>query len=166
MSLMMLGWMPSVGSVQDEQPGLRRQRAGNGELLLLPAREIAAAAVDHLLEHREQFVQLRRNRRAAALVGQAHAQVFLDREAREDLAALRHEADAGPGAVVGRGLLDRLAFELDAAALDGHQAHQRLQQRGLAHAIAAQQHGDLAEPGLKAHVPAGCGSRRSTGGCS
>ncbi|MCY1239417.1 hypothetical protein D9M72_522100 [compost metagenome] len=121
-------------------------------MLLLPARKVAASSVDHLLEHGEQLEQLRRNGRAAALVGQAHAQVLLDREPREDLAALRDEADAGPGPVVRRGLVDRLAFEFDAAALDGHEAHERLQQRGLAYAVAAEQDRDLAERGFEAHV--------------
>jgi hypothetical protein len=51
----------------------------------------------------------------AGLVRQAHAQVLLDGQPREDLAALRHEADAGAGALVRRAVLDRLAVELDAA---------------------------------------------------
>jgi hypothetical protein len=133
MSLMIDGWMPSVGS----------SRISSSP---------SPAPVQHLLQDREQVVELGRDRRAATPVGQAHAQVLLHREAGEDLAALRHEAHAGARALVGRPAVDRLAVELDAAALDGHQAHDRLQQRGLAHAVAPEQHADLAERGREADV--------------
>ena len=63
--------MPSVGSSSTSRLGLRDQRAGDGELLLLAAREIATAAAEHGLEDREQLEQLlgdncarRRGRRA------------------------------------------------------------------------------------------------------
>jgi hypothetical protein len=86
------------------------------------------------------------------LVASPHAQVLLHRQPREDLAALRHEADAGAGALVRRGALDRASVELDAAGLDRHQAHQRLEQSRLAHAVAPQDDGDLAGLRLQAHV--------------
>jgi hypothetical protein len=70
-----------------------------------PAREVAAAPVQHLLEHREQLRTAPAEPACGRLVGQAHAQVLLDREPREDLAPLRHEADAGAGALVGRGVV-------------------------------------------------------------
>ena len=108
--------------------------------------------MQHLLEHRKQLVQLGRNRRVGAFVSQAHAQVFFHGEARKNLAALRHKAHAGAGAFVRRGVVNRLAVKLDAAGLDGHQAHERLEQRGLAHAVAAQQNGDLAHLRLQADV--------------
>ena len=54
MSLMIEGWMPSVGSSRMRSLRLRHQRAGDGELLLLPAREIAAAAPQHVAQHREE----------------------------------------------------------------------------------------------------------------
>ena len=85
-------------------------------------------------------------------VGQAHGQVVLHRQAREDFAPLRHEADAGARAFVGRAALDALAVELDVAALDRHQAHQAFEQRRLAHAVAAQQHGDLAGARLETDI--------------
>ena len=37
MSLMIAGWMPLVRLVEDEQARSQHQRAGDGELLLLPA---------------------------------------------------------------------------------------------------------------------------------
>jgi hypothetical protein len=41
---MMLGWMPSVGSSSSSSLG-QDQRARDGQLLLLPARQVAAAPV-------------------------------------------------------------------------------------------------------------------------
>ena len=40
--------------IEDEQFGLCDQRTGDGELLLLTTRKIAAAARQHVLQHREQ----------------------------------------------------------------------------------------------------------------
>ena len=121
-------------------------------MLLLPARQVTATAVQHLLEHRKQLKQLRWNRRTGALVRQAHAQVLFHRQARKDLATLRHKAYAQARTLVGREFVDRLAIKFDAAGLDGHQAHHGLEQRRLAHAIAAQDHCDLADLGLQAYI--------------
>ncbi len=98
MSLMIDGWMPSVGSSSDQQLRPRHQGAADGELLLLAARKVAAAPAQHLLQHRETA---RRHRPVccacrASAGAEAGLQILLDREQREDLAALRHEADAAP----------------------------------------------------------------------
>src|SRR5438132_931756 len=74
----------------------------------------------------------------------AHPQVLLDGEAREDLAPLRHVADAGARSLVRLRVRQYLLLEGDAAAFRGHQAHQRFQQRGLADAVAAEECGHLA----------------------
>ena len=108
--------------------------------------------MQHLLEHREQFKQLRRDRCAAGLSGQAHAQVVFDGEAGKDFAALRHIANARSGALVGFGVGQVLACQAHTAALDGHQAHQAFEQRGFAHAVAAQQHCDLTLFSTEAHI--------------
>ncbi len=47
MSLMIEGWMP-LSARQDKEAGPRHQRAGDGELLLLAAGEVAAAPAEHL----------------------------------------------------------------------------------------------------------------------
>ena len=46
--------------VEDEQARLRDQRAGDGELLLLAAGEIAAAPPQHALQHRKERRRSRR----------------------------------------------------------------------------------------------------------
>ena len=81
--------------VEDQQLRLRRQRAADRELLLLAARQVAAAPVRASASAPGTARTDRAGiARAARLRGEAHAQVLLDRQAREDLAALRHVADA------------------------------------------------------------------------
>ena len=68
---------------------------GDGQLLLLTAREVAPHAAGHPFEHGEEGIDLFGNR--ARTVGprfQADPQVFLDGELRKDFASLRHQGDA------------------------------------------------------------------------
>src|SRR3989344_898813 len=74
------------------------------------------------------------------------------REAAKNLAALGHVAHAQAHALIRLLAVDRVAVELDVAVLDRHQAHEALEQRGLAHAIATEHDGDLADPGLEAQA--------------
>ena len=60
MSLMMLRLDAFGRLVEDQQLRPGGERARDRELLLLAAGEVAAAAVDHLLQHREQLEQLGR----------------------------------------------------------------------------------------------------------
>src|SRR5437016_5505679 len=83
------------GLVEDEELRLHRERAPDGELLLLAARKVAAAPAQHLAEDRKELEHARRYLGAARAGREAHAQVLLDGEAREDLAALGHVAYAG-----------------------------------------------------------------------
>src|SRR6202045_2378863 len=83
--------------VEQEEPRPHHQCAANGELLLLAAREVAAAPAQHRFEHREQRKHVVRH--AALLARQRRksgAQIFLDREQGKDFAALRHIGDAAP----------------------------------------------------------------------
>src|SRR5688572_8148458 len=132
--------------VEDQQARLHRQRAADGELLLLPARQVAAATPEHALQHREHLEDARRD------TGRAHQQVLFHREAREDLAPLRHVAQAGARTLVGFRLHQVELVEPDAAAARRHEAHQGLEQRGLAHTVATEQRGHLARRKLEAHV--------------
>ena len=59
------------GLVEDQQLRLKDERPAYGELLLLSAGEVAAAAVQHLLEHGKQIEDALRNFAVAVL---AHAQ--------------------------------------------------------------------------------------------
>ena len=99
MSLMIDGWMPSVGSSSSRSCGLRHHGAADGELLLLAAGEVAAAPAHHLGEHREELEDLVGDPALAARQQrEAGLEVLAHRQQREDLAALRHRRDAEPRA--------------------------------------------------------------------
>src|SRR4029077_20082128 len=92
------GWLGQGGGVSFEHG-----RAADGELLLLPSREIAAAAIQHLLQDGEQIEDLGRDGSGAVLpYTQADSQVFFDRELRENLASLGNVSDPQPRAAVRR----------------------------------------------------------------
>ena len=100
MSLMIDGWMPSVGSSRISSFGPMASARRDRQLLLLPARQVAAAPAHIWLQHREHLENL------APVLGGGRGsaanpdpQVFLHRQAREDLASLRHIADAGADAL-------------------------------------------------------------------
>ena len=118
MSLMMEGWMPSVGSSSTSRRGWVDQRAGDGELLLLAAGEVAAAAAEHGFQDREQLEQLVGDVALAARGsrGKAGLEVLAHGQQREDLAALRHVGDAAPRPLVGLELVMSCAVEQDLAA--------------------------------------------------
>jgi hypothetical protein len=83
---------------------------------------------------------------------EAHAQVLLDGEPAEDLAALRHVADAAAHALVRRVVRDVAALQADRSRLHRHDAHQGLQQRRLADAVAPEDDRDLADLRVEADV--------------
>ncbi len=116
MSLMMLGWMPSVGSSRISSFGPAAQRARDRELLLLAAREVAAAPVQHLLEHREQLEQFGGDAACRPRLYARPMRRFSCTVRRpKDLAALRHVAHALAHArSYGVSFVDGLAVELDA----------------------------------------------------
>src|SRR5690606_25683893 len=108
--------------VEDEQPGAGRERASDRELLLLAAREVAAPPAQHGVQDREELEQLVRDAAGAAAGREAHAQVLLDGEPGEDLASLRHVADAHRHPALGRQAADALAVEPDLAGTGRHDA--------------------------------------------
>ena len=90
--------------VQQQDAGPRDQRAGDGELLLLAAREIAAASVAHVLQHRKQlqiWSGTPRSARAGRRSRSRDSPVTVMQG--KDLAALWHVGDAGPRGSVALG---------------------------------------------------------------
>src|SRR5450755_3452098 len=85
-----VGLNPLGGLVEDQQLRIERQRAPHRQLLLLPAGEIPAPAPQHLLEHREQREHALRDLAVGTLATASDEQVLLDRQEREELAALRN----------------------------------------------------------------------------
>ncbi len=93
--------MPSVGSSSRRSLRPHHQSPADGKLLLLAAREVAAAPVQHILQHWEQaehvvgnFALIARQRRKPGL------EILLDRQQRENFPALRHIGDAAPRSLV------------------------------------------------------------------
>ena len=88
--------------VQHQQARLHHQRPRDGELLLLAARQIAAAPAQHRLQHRKQVEDVVRHPTLAARQdGEPGLQILPHRQQRKDVAALRHPGDAAPRALVG-----------------------------------------------------------------
>src|SRR5882724_4375097 len=88
--------------VEQQQFWPHHQRAADREPPLLAAGQIAAAAAEHRLQHRKQREHVIRNIAVVALErSKAGLEIFLHRQQREDLAALRHETDAAPRPLIG-----------------------------------------------------------------
>src|SRR4051794_38481144 len=104
--------------VQNQELGTERERASDRELLLLAAGQIAAAAVQHALEHGEELEHAFGELLAPAARDHAELEVFTDGELRKDLATLRHVTDAAPRAHLRRRPRELFAGERDFSAHD------------------------------------------------
>ena len=132
--------------VHEHQGTVQQERAPDRQHLLLAAGQLRAAVAAPVGEAREELVDgVGRPALAARALGQ-HPQVLIDRQRREEPAALRDVGDARARDRLGLLLRQVDAVERDGAAGGAHQAHQRRAQGGLAHAVAA----DDAD-GLDAH---------------
>src|ERR1700722_12704994 len=136
--------------VEQQEPRPHHQGAADGELLLLAARQVAAAPAQHGFEHREQREHVvGRAARVARQRRKPGAQIFLDREQRKDFAALRHIGDAAPRPLRRFQRGDVVAFPGDGAAAHRLLAGQRVEEAGLADAVPAEHAGDLARLGFQ-----------------
>src|SRR4030095_12712472 len=113
------------------------------EHLLLTARELGALAVEALLQVRKQLEDLV-ERQAATAHDRRQQQVFAHVEACENAPLLGTERDALTCDLVGRGARDVLTVETDRTGTLADNSHYRLQRRGLAGAVAAEQRDHLA----------------------
>ena len=139
----MIGASPSNGSSSSTIFGVADQRASDREHLLLAARKIGAAAAPALAQARENRPDpLQRPPRFCREPGQH--QVFLDGEAAEDAAVLRHELQSECGDRMRRQPIDRHTVEHDPTGARANRTHQALQRRALARAVAAEQCDDFA----------------------
>src|SRR6476620_11960362 len=131
--------------VEQQQFRPHHQRPADRQLLLLSAGQIAAAAAQHRVQHRKQREHVVGDMAVLALERpKSGLQILLDRQQRKNLAALRHEADAGPRALVRFEAGDVVPLKGDRTARYRVLPDHRAQQRGLADAVAAEHAGDLA----------------------
>ncbi len=145
--------MPSFGSSSRMIFGLGGQCARDRELLLLTARQHAAIAIEIVHQIGKQLGDQRRD--LALAVGAregTHQDVLADREIRNDLAALRNVGDSGARPAKGRLAAEIGGVEPDLAVHAVGEAHQCLEQRGLAGAVAAEDRRHLAVGNVKADI--------------
>ena len=122
--------------VHDEEFGIGHERAPDRQHLLLAAGKLAAAVALALGQSREGVVNAL-DRPGARLTGRNHAQVLVDRQRPPEAPALRHVADAVPGDLRRRQAEQVPTLHAHGAAGRFHQTHDRLAERRLAHAVAA-----------------------------
>src|SRR5579884_921747 len=137
--------------VDQDQLGTQGQAAGQGQHLLLAAAERARKLVPALPQHREQLVG---GVQAHLLIAPgpqegAGADVLLHGHGGEDGLGVGHEAQPAPGPGMDRQAPEFAARESDVALGSRPQAHDRLQGRGLAHAVVADEADPLATPDLE-----------------
>ena len=129
--------------VQQQQARVEHQRAAHGQHLLLAARELRAQvglALGQAREHLVHALGRPRARGCARAAGARHGrQVLVHGERLEDVALLRHPADARRRALVRGQPVQHGAPQRHAARMLARGARQRVDQRGLARAVAAQQ---------------------------
>ena len=145
MSWTMEGWMPSDGSSSRISDGLPTSTRPMASCCCWPPDMVPARWLAALAQDREGGID-------ALVIGGAglaadhlaDPQVFLDRHARENVAALRHIADAEPGAAMRGRPLTSAPLNTIEPSFGRQQADQRPHQRRLADAVAADHRDDLA----------------------
>ena len=139
--------------VQQDDLGLQHHGAGDGQHLLLAARQRATGLRATLGETREigegLVQQLLLLLLGDAVAIEAGAQVLHHSEQLEDAPVLRHVTDAEAGELVRRHACDGLALEQDFALARIDQPHDGLERGALADAVAAQQPDHLAGTDLQ-----------------
>src|SRR6266705_4575133 len=129
------GREPFERLVHEQQGRIAHQRAPDREHLLFAARDLVAPVPAPLGELRKEIVDACQRPAAGA---RGDGEVLLDREGREDVARLRHEAHAQPAAFVDGQPRDRLALVFDASRVKSRVAHDGREERGLADAVPTQ----------------------------
>ena len=134
------------GLVEDEDRGLDDEGAGDGEHLPLAAGQRAGATGGAGGEVGEDGVERGDALGAAGLRqdGGGELEVLVDREGGEDVLGLRDEGEAVADLLVGGGLGDVGAGEVDAAGMDRDEAGDGLDEGRLAGAVRADEDEELA----------------------
>ena len=150
---------------QEQRSGAPSSARPDGQHLLLAAGQRAALLRDALAqprEEREHALEIGRRSPSRSVRAKAPSSRFSQHgHAREDPAALRRLGDAEPHDAIGGQRVDALAVEGDGAAPRPHGAEDRLERRGLAGAVGADQRDDLAPARRSARRPRARGCCRS-----
>src|SRR6267142_5356722 len=135
--------------VEQQEPGAGPQDAPDRQHLLLAPRQRGAAGPEPLFQVREELVD-RVEAETPGTDRRRQQEVLLDGEAREDAALLRTEGEPEPRDLIRRQADQLAALQADRAPPAAHDAHDRLEGRRLAGAVAAQQRHRLAGADLEA----------------
>ena len=137
--------------IEQEQPRQRYQRTRQCQDLLLAAGKRTASTVQEPGQPRKER-QHPLNRPLLGLAGirrPGQAQIFVRAQARKDAAALRNVCDAEPASLMRRPAGHVHPVDCDLAAARRQQPHNGLHERGLAHAIVADNSDRFAFPELQ-----------------
>src|SRR5438034_93140 len=121
--------------VQQQHFWIERQRAADRQHLLLAAGELVAEMVAALFQPRKHLVDFFHGP-SAGLRHRGH--VLFHRQRAKDIALLRHPADAGPRPLVRPHPGDILPPQADSSSETAGDPDNRIDQRGLAGAVASQ----------------------------
>src|SRR4051812_99755 len=146
------GHEPARQLIDQHQLGAGQEAAGERQHLLLAAGEVLAEVVQSLARARE--VLKHGGERGGVAAGRQcrHPQVLGHGQSREDPPVLGHQRDAEPGDGVRVAARDVGAVEGHAAAARVHDAHDRLEQRRLAGAVAPDERHRLPALDAQAHA--------------
>src|SRR5690606_13478011 len=136
-----IGLNPFGGFVQNEQARLSHERPTDSQLLLLATRQIAAIAMCHFLEHREQLINKCRNAFWGFSGGGADQQILFYRQSRKNIPALWHVANSPRNATGSINPYDIFAFVQNRAVTNVNEAKQTAQQGCFSGAVASQKRG-------------------------
>ena len=142
--------------VEQQYAGFDRERAGKRDALTLSARQLVRIAVGQPVElyQLEQLVHLAANLRLAGALGarahpQAEGHVLEDRHVAEQRVVLEHETYLAIAHMAVGGVF---AMKQDLPGIDGFEAGDHSQQRGLSAPGGPEQRQQLAGAHLQAHV--------------
>src|SRR5262245_52883530 len=129
--------------VHDQAVRIGHETAADGQHLLLAARQCPGALVAPFREAREQRIDPLQIPTMTILAALGDQQVFLDRQGGKDTPALWHQSHAAPHRLERSVVGDVRPLEHDLAATRRREADDRVDQRGLADAVASQQSENL-----------------------
>src|SRR5262249_29723444 len=133
-------WLDAFGGlIEQQQLGSHHQGAPDCELLLLPAGEVAAASPQHVPKNGKKRENVIGDLALLAPErGKPGLEILLHRQQWKDLSPLRDIGDPTARTLVGTKSRNVDAVKHDAAAADGVLARKRVQQTGLADAVATE----------------------------
>ncbi|KJR42666.1 hypothetical protein MCHI_001434 [Candidatus Magnetoovum chiemensis] len=128
--------------IEQQHLGIRRQRPGNRQLLLLPPRQIPTLARTHVIQHRKQRIQILRHP-APGRRRQPSLNILQHTHAGKNHPPLRHIGNPPLHPLMGFKRRHIMPIHTHLPLPLRQNTHQALEQRGLAHPVAPHHRDDL-----------------------